>query len=81
MNYEIMAAKQKLAEFKAEQRQLELEASNLITSIRITVTPYIDSASELDTDKALSAITKLDEIKKRLDEIAPKIKQMEQDLK
>jgi len=76
MNPERLQLKGMLAESKKTFRSLETEASGLIILIRSLLNPY-DKITNLDTDKALISLKRLDTITKEMKALDVKIKNLE----
>ncbi len=76
MNPERLQLKGMLAEAKKSFRTLDTEASGLIILIRSLLNPY-EEIENLDTEKALVSLKRLDEITKELKTLKTKIKNLE----
>lgn len=80
MKEEILLLKGKLANYKTEARNLELEASGLISMLRISLNPYEEDVSRLKVEEILNHATRLHEVIQRLRQVQTKIQQIEEDL-
>ena len=79
MNPERLQLKGMLAEAKKNFRSLDTEASGLIILIRSLLNPYEDILN-LDTEKALASLQRLDSITKEMNSLSEKIKKLEGEL-
>ena len=79
MNPERLQLKGMLAESKKRYRELDTQASGYVLIIRSLLNPYED-ISKLDTEKALSSMKLLNDVKNELVEVAQKIKNLESEL-
>ena len=80
MKEEILLLKGKLANYKTEARNLELEASGLISMLRISLNPYEEDVSRLKVEEILNHATRLHQVIQRLRQVQTKIQQIEEDL-
>lgn len=78
MNPERLQMKGMLAEAKKRFRTLDTEASGSILIIRSLLNPYED-IDKIDTEQALIAMAKLNELAKELKALKEKIKKLEQE--
>ena len=76
MNPERLQLKGMLAESKKKYRHLDTESSGLIILIRSLLNPY-EEILNLDTEKALVSLQRLNEITKEMKTLAEKIKNLE----
>jgi len=76
VNTERLQLKGMLAEARKNFRTLDAEASGLIILIRTLLNPY-EEIIKLDTEKAITSITRLNEITKELKTLSEKIKKLE----
>ncbi|MCD8024184.1 MAG: hypothetical protein LUE64_01470 [Candidatus Gastranaerophilales bacterium] len=79
MNPERLQLKGMLVESKKRFRTLDTEASGLVILIRSLLNPY-EEIENLDTDKALVSLSRLNEIAKELKTLKEKIKKLESEL-
>jgi len=76
MNPERLQLKGMLAESKKSFKALETEASGLIILIRSLLNPY-EKITNLDTEKALLSLKRLDTVTKEMKALDIKIKNLE----
>lgn len=76
MNPERLQLKGLLAESKKSFRSLDTEASGLVILIRSLINPY-EEITNLDTDKILISVTRLNNIKSEMIKLAEKIRKLE----
>lgn len=81
MNTERLMAKGLLSELKREARQLDIEISGLLISIRNILNVYEDDVIKLEIEKALTQMRRLKECQDLLKEKRAKIKRIEEDLR
>ena len=79
MNPERLQLKGMLAESKKLLGELRTQASGYVLIIRSLLNPYED-VSKLDTEKALSSMKLLNDVKSELIEVSQKIKNLESEL-
>ena len=79
MNPERLQLKGMLVESKKRFRTLDTEASGLVILIRSLLNPY-EEIENLDTEKALVSLNRLNEITKELKTLKEKIKNLESEL-
>lgn len=79
MNPERLQLKGLLAETKKRFRNLDTEASGLIVLIRTYLNPYEDILN-LDTEKVLASVQRLNLIHSEIKTLTEKIKKLESDL-
>jgi len=79
MNPERLQLKGMLAESKKQLGELRTQASGYVLIIRSLLNPYED-ISKLDTDKALSSMKLLNNVKAEIVEVSQKIKNLEAEL-
>ena len=79
MNPERLQLKGMLAESKKQLGELRTPASGYVLIIRSLLNPYED-VSKLDTEKALSSMKLLNDVKAQLIEISQKVKNLEAEL-
>jgi len=80
MNPEKMQFKGQLAESRKKYKSLDTEASGLIILIRSLLNPYEEDITNLQTDKALNSMQRLDEVKEQMKSLKSRIETMEADL-
>ena len=76
MNPERLQLKGMLAESKKSYRSLDTEASGLVILIRSLLNPY-DEISNLDTEKALVSLKRLNVVQTEMKTLSVKIKNLE----
>ena len=76
MNPERLQLKGMLAESKKSYRSLDTEASGLVILIRSLLNPY-DEISNLDTEKALVSLKRLNVVQTEMKALSVKIKNLE----
>ena len=76
MNPERLQLKGMLAESKKSYRSLDTEASGLVILIRSLLNPY-DEISNLDTEKALVSLKRLNVVHTEMKALSVKIKNLE----
>lgn len=79
MNPERLQLKGLLAETKKRFRNLDTEASGLIVLIRTYLNPY-ENILNLDTEKVLASVQRLNLIHSEMKTLTEKIKKLESDL-
>ncbi len=79
MNPERLQLKGMLVESKKRFRTLDTEASGLVILIRSLLNPY-EEIENLDTEKALVSLNRLNEITKELKTLKEKIRNLESEL-
>ena len=79
MNPERLQLKGMLAESKKQLGELRAQASGYVLIIRSLLNPYED-VSKLDTEKALSSMKLLNDVKAEIVEVSQKIKNLEAEL-
>ncbi len=79
MNPERLQLKGMLAESKKQLGELRTQASGYVLIIRSLLNPYED-ISKLDTEKALSSMKLLNNVKAEIVEVSQKIKNLEAEL-
>ena len=79
MNPERLQLKGMLAESKKRYREFDTQASGSVLIIRSLLNPYED-ISKLDTEKALSSMKLLNDVKAEIVEVSQKIKNLEAEL-
>ncbi|MBO6273506.1 hypothetical protein J6O48_12110 [bacterium] len=79
MNPERLQLKGMLAESKKQYGELRTQASVYVLIIRSLLNPYED-VSKLDTEKALSSMKLLNDVKAEIVEVSQKIKNLEAEL-
>lgn len=79
MNPERLQLKGLLAETKKRFRNLDTEASGLIVLIRTYLNPY-ENILNLDTEKVLASVQRLNLIHSEMKTLSEKIKKLESDL-
>ncbi|MCD7780893.1 MAG: hypothetical protein LUH05_09515 [Candidatus Gastranaerophilales bacterium] len=79
MNPERLQLKGMLVESKKRFRTLDTEASGLVILIRSLLNPY-EEIENLDTEKTLVSLNRLNEITKELKTLKEKIKNLESEL-
>jgi len=79
MNIERLQMKGLLADSKKKYRNLDTEASALIILIRSLLSPF-DAVLNLDTEKALVSLNRLDAVKNEMKTLDEKIKNLEAEL-
>lgn len=72
--------KGKLLELRNKQRELDLQASAMLVTIRTILNPYEESLTLIDTEKALIMMQKLHESVTELKKINTHIKNLEENL-
>lgn len=80
MNMEIMRMKGKLAEDKNRFKELEMDVSETLKSIRMKADPYEEDVTKLKTQEILHFAKKLDETIKEMQKLKEKIEEMQKDL-
>ncbi|HBE44265.1 MAG TPA: hypothetical protein DDW17_02120 [Deltaproteobacteria bacterium] len=80
MNQEIMMLKGQLADCKHRLKELDLEASGLIISIRATLNPYEDDITKLKIPEAKASMKRLYAIYNEMIILKNRITDMEEDL-
>ena len=76
MNPERLQLKGMLAESKKSYRSLDTEASGLVILIRSLLNPY-EEISNLDTEKALVSLKRLNVVRTEMKALSVKIKNLE----
>ena len=79
MNPERLQLKGMLAECKKQLGELRTQASGYVLIIRSLLNPYED-VSKLDTEKALSSMKLLNDVKAEIIEVSQKVKNLEAEL-
>lgn len=79
MNPERLQLKGMLAEAKKNLRTLDTEASGLIILIRTLLNPY-EEIINIDTEKALVSLQRLNTVKSEIKNLNEKIKKLESDI-
>lgn len=79
MNPERLQLKGMLAEAKKNLRTLDTEASGLIILIRTLLNPY-EEIINIDTEKALVSLQRLNTVKSEMKNLNEKIKKLESDI-
>ena len=79
MNPERLQLKGMLAEAKKNLRTLDTEASGLIILIRTLLNPY-EEIINIDTEKALVSLQRLNTVKSDMKNLNEKIKKLESDI-
>ena len=79
MNPERLQLKGMLAESKKSYRTLDTEASGLVILIRSLLNPY-EEISNLDTEKALVSLKRLNVVQTEMKALSVKIKNWESEL-
>lgn len=79
MNPERLQLKGMLAESKKQLSELKTQASGYVLIIRSLLNPY-EEVSKLDTEKALSSMKLLNDVKAEIVEVTQKIKNLEAEL-
>ncbi len=77
MNQEILMLKGQLANYQTERQNLELQASGLISMLRIALNPYEEDLSRIKSAEVLQQAKQLHQTLERLREVNKKIEQLE----
>lgn len=80
MNQERLAAKGLLADLRRQVRELDIEASALIASVRQKLSPYEDDLTKLKINEASVSMKRLEKVQAEFIEKSEKIKRIEEDL-
>jgi len=78
MNQEIMLLKGQLADCKHRLKELDLESSGLIISIRTNLNPYEDDITKLKIPEAKASMNRLYIIYNAMVELKKRIAEMEE---
>lgn len=80
MNIERLKLKGLLSEAKQKLKKLDVDSSGLIILIRTYISPYEDDLTNLEVEKALQAMERLQSNIAEIKELKQKIKNLEADL-
>lgn len=80
MNIERLKLKGLLSEAKQKLKKLDVDSSGLIILIRTYISPYEDDLTNLEVEKALQAMERLQSNIAEIKELKQKIKNLEADI-